>query len=406
MPDETDEELYQRGLALQKADRFDEAVAIFRPLARRVLTFKLAVNLGASLVEIGDFRGAVHYLKLAADHRPDDANLGRMLGRAYGEAGEVALAEQAYRKVLAADPHDKFAQLALAGVYLSSGRYAEGWPLLAPRVELHPRVVPPVALAFPEWRGEPIAGKSILVWVEQGFGDKIQFARFTNTLKARGARRVSLGCSPSLTALFSTLAGVDDLIPIGIGASTEVTRHDFWSRYLSLPEHLGITLENLPAEPYLAASADRRARWAGFSRGARVGLTWRASPTGFNGANKGLPDDLARRLLDAGCVSLQPEDTGAADFADTAAIIEGLDLVVSIDTSVAHLAGAMGKPCWTLLPAIHCDWRWLRDRTDSPWYPTMRLYRQTTPRDWTATVDQVIADLTAAGLGGRGLGAA
>jgi ADP-heptose:LPS heptosyltransferase len=135
-------------------------------------------------------------------------------------------------------------------------------------------------------------------------------------------------------------------------------------------------------------------------------VAWRASPTGFNGANKGLPDGLAQRLLDLGAISLDPADTGAADFADTAAIIEGLDLVISIDTSVAHLAGAMGKACWTLLPAIRCDWRWLRDRTDSPWYPTMRLYRQTRPGDWTATVEQVIADLGSAGLARRGLGAA
>ncbi len=406
MPDETDEEQYQRGLALQRAGRYGEAVAIYLPLTARVLTVKLATNLGICLGETGDFGQSVRYLKLAAEHRPQDADLGRMLGRAYGEAGELALAEQAYRKVLAAHPDDKPALLGLGGILLSAGRYAEGWPLMAVRAELHPGVIPTVNLPYPEWRGEPIAGKSILIWVEQGFGDKIQFARFANTLKARGASRVSLGCSPNLTDLFATLAGVDRLVPIGVGASAEVARHDYWTRYLSLPEPLGITLENLPAEPYLSAPADRKARWAGFGQGARVGVAWRASPTGFNGANKGLPDSLARRLLDLGAISLDPADTGAADFADTAAIIEGLDLVISIDTSVAHLAGAMGKPCWTLLPAIRCDWRWLRERADSPWYPTMRLYRQTRPGDWTATVEQVIADLDSAGLARRGLGAA
>lgn len=398
MPDETDEEQYQRGLALQRDGRFGEAADIYLALARRVLTVKLATNLGIALSEIGEFRQAIHYLKLASDHRPDDAGLTRMLGRAYGEAGEVALAEQAYLKALAADPGDASAQLALGGVYLSVGRYAEGWPLIGARVALNPDVVPPLALPYPEWRGEPLDGRSILIWVEQGFGDKIQFARFAGILKARGAGRVSLGCSPGLTHLFSTLAGVDTLIPIGVGASAEVARHDYWSRYFSLPEHLRITLQTLPAEPYLAAPTDRRAAWAGFAGGARVGLAWRASPTGFNGANKGLPDSLAQRLLDLGAVSLDPADTGATDFADTAAIIETLDLVISIDTSVAHLAGAMGKPCWTLLPAIHCDWRWLRDRADSPWYPTMRLYRQKTPRDWSGTVERVIADLRAAGL--------
>jgi tetratricopeptide (TPR) repeat protein len=398
MPDETDEEQYQRGLALQHDRRFSEAVDVYLPLARRVLTVKLATNLGVALGELGEARQAIHYLKLAADHRPENAALTRMLGHAYGEAGEVALAEQAYLKVLAANPDDAPAQLALGGVYLSVGRYAEGWPLLGARAALNPDLVPPLPLPYPEWRGEPLAGKSILVWVEQGFGDKIQFARFAKTLKAQGARQVSLGCSPSLTHLFSTLSGVDTLIPIAVGASAAVARHDYWSRYFSLPEHLRITLETLPAEPYLSAPPDRRAAWADFRKDARVGLAWRASPTGFNGANKGLPDSLAQRLLDLGAVSLDPADTGAADFADTAAIVETLDLVISIDTSVAHLAGAMGKPCWTLLPAINCDWRWLRDRTDSPWYPTMRLYRQATPRDWTGTVERVIADLRNTGL--------
>src|SRR6185437_814188 len=104
-------------------------------------------------------------------------------------------------------------------------------------------------------------------------------------------------------------------------------------------------------------------------------------------------DDLAQRLLDLGARSLHPEDTGVADFADTAAIVEQLDLVISIDTSVAHLAGAMGKPCWTLIPRLHADWRWLRDRDDSPWYPTMRLYRQAAPLDWAPVIDRIEQDL-------------
>jgi hypothetical protein len=224
-------------------------------------------------------------------------------------------------------------------------------------------------------------------------------ARFANSLKARGAAWVTLGCRPALAHLFSTLAGVDAVIPIAVGAAVQVETHDYWSRYFSLPEPLGVTLETLPAQPYLSAPADRRARWARGDATARVGFVWQASPTGFNAAHKGLPRDLAQRILDAGAVSLQPEDSDARDFADTAAIIETLDLVISIDTAVAHLAGAMGKRCWTLLPYVHCDWRWLRGRTDSPWYPTMRLYRQSRARDWSETVHEVLRDLAAAGLG-------
>lgn len=398
MPSETADDSFEHAAALQTAGRFAEAIAVYQRLAAKVLTVNIAINLGVCHATVGAWTPAVHYLGLASRHRPTDARIRRLLGNVHAEAGHTDLAEREYRAILAAEPEDAEAQLALAGLCLSLGRYAEGWPLLGARVALHPDVVPRVSLPYPEWRGEPLDGKSLLVWVEQGFGDQIQMSRFVNTLKARGAARVTLGCRPMLAHLFSTLAGVDEIIPIAVKASASVGPHDYWSRCFSLPEHLGITLQTLPGEPYLSVPADRRDRWAdgpgriGGQMGG-VGLVWQASPTGFNAANKGLPRAVAQRLLDRGAISLQPEDTGAADFADTAAIIARLDLVISIDTAVAHLAGAMGKPCWTLLPYVHCDWRWLRDRGDSPWYPGMKLYRQAQPQDWSQTLDQVLADL-------------
>jgi hypothetical protein len=399
MQGDTGQDSFERGAMLQRAGRFAEAAEVYLRLAETRLTINLAMNLGSCLNEIGDRTRAQHYLGLAARERPGDATIHRLLGAANAEAGYTELAEHEFRDALAAKPGDGVTELALASLYLSVGRYAEGWPLMAARADLYPGVVPPITVNFPEWRGEPLAGKSVLVWVEQGFGDQIQMARFANSLKTLGAARVTLGCRPALADLFSTLAGADATIPIAVGGAVKVGIHDYWSRYFSLPEPLGVTLETLPAQPYLSAPAERRARWAGFGNGARVGLAWQASPTGFNAANKGLPDALAQRLKDAGAVSLQPEDTGAEDFADTAAIIGGLDLVISIDSAVAHLAGAMGKPCWTLLPYVHCDWRWLRGRSDSPWYPTMKLYRQIAPRDWSGPIDQVLRDLGAAGLG-------
>jgi hypothetical protein len=405
MQDDTFEAEFQRAVALQRAGRFAEAAEIYRPLAAIRLTVNLAINLGSCLHETGDRAQALHYLSLAARERPGDPNARRLLGAAYGEAGRTGLAERELRAALAAKPGDGLTELALAGLFLSLGRYAEGWPLLAARAELHPDVVPPIRLAFPEWRGEPLAGKSVLVWVEQGFGDQIQMSRFMGSLKARGAAKVTLGCRPHLARLFATLAGADEVLPVARGATLQVATHDYWSRYFSLAEPLGVTLESLPAEPYLSAPADLRAKWRGAFGGARVGLVWQASPTGFNAANKGLPDEAAQRLLNAGAISLHPQDTGAEDFADTAAIVEALDLVISIDTSVAHLAGAMGKPCWTLLPYVHSDWRWLRERSDSPWYPSLRLYRATRPRDWSDVVDRVLDDLADAGLLGPRLGA-
>ncbi len=403
MPDQADEDDYRRGLDLQRQDRHAEAIAVLLPLSRRVLTSRLAMNLGVSFSNLGERQQALHFLQLAARHRPDLADARRLLGNAYAELGATAAAEAEYQAALAADPVNAEAELALGTLYLSVGRYAEGWPLLRARAALFPGAVPSASLSFPEWRGEPLAGRALVVLMEQGFGDQIQMARFAKALKALGAARVTLACQAPLAHLFSTLEGADRIVPIEPGEVADVSGHDYWTRYFSLPAYLGVTLESLPSEPYLAAPADRRARWAGYARGVKVGLVSRAGPHGLNAANKALPPDLAQRLRHAGLISLEPEDTGAGDFADTAAIIETLDLVVSIDTAAAHLAGAMGKPCWTLLPHVACDWRWLRERTDSPWYPSMTLYRHGARPDWPAMVERVLADLAAAGLGSPNL---
>ncbi|THD77001.1 MAG: hypothetical protein E7812_13635 [Phenylobacterium sp.] len=383
---------FAQAAELQRTGAYPEAADAFRRLARETLTLNVATNLGACLIETAEFDEAEHWLLTAARHRPTEPVLRRLLGNLYVEMGQMERAEVEYRTGLAFRPQDAGCELALAGLLLSLGRYAEGWPLQEARAGLNPGVVPPVEVSFPEWQGEPLDGRSILVWYEQGLGDQIQMCRFAQELKARGAAHVALGCRPVLADLLATAPGVDEIVPAPRGETVRIRDYDVWSRYFSLPARLGTTLQTLPTAPYLSARPDRRARWSGASG---VGIAWRASPTGFNARNKNVPDDLARRLLDLGATSLHPEDTGVADFADTAAIIERLDLVISIDTSVAHLAGAMGKPCWTLLPRLHCDWRWLRERTDSPWYPSMRLYRQTEVGDWTRVIDEVARDLQA-----------
>jgi hypothetical protein len=283
----------------------------------------------------------------------------------------------------------------LGGLLLSLGRLTEGWPLMEARVGLHGRAVPAVTLPYPEWRGEDLAGRSIVVQVEQGLGDQIQMARFAAGLKARGAGRVTLTTRGALRDLLARVPGVDATVAVDAGVTVALDRHDLWTRYFTLPGRLNVGLSELWTGPYLTAPPDRLARWR---PAARVGLVWQASPTGFNGSNKSLPDKQAQRLLDRGLMSLHPQDTGVADMADTAAIVAGLDLVISIDTSVAHLAGAMGKPVWTLLPFLKPDWRWLRARQDSPWYPTMRLYRHAGVQDWAGMVDRVLADLDTEGL--------
>ena len=387
---------FEAAAELQRAGAHAEAAAIYRRMAERVLTVNVATNLALCLSELGRFEEAERWLLIAARHRPENPELRRLLGVLYAEMGRVELAELEYRTSLLLKPDQAAAATVnLGALLLSTGRYAEGWPKFERRAEMNPDLVPPISVSFPEWQGQELAGKSILVWYEQGLGDQIQMCRFAKTLKARGAAHVALGCRPSLVDLLATTPGADEIVRVPQQEAVVIRRYDYWTHFFSLPGRLGITLSNLPGEPYLFAREDRRARWAGATGGARAGLAWRASPTGFNARNKALPEPLARRLLDLGVISLDPADTGVADFADTAAIIEQLDLVISVDTSVAHLAGAMGKPCWTLLPRIHCDWRWLRDRDDSPWYPSMRLYRQAAPGDWTPVIDQVVADLAA-----------
>ena len=207
--------------------------------------------------------------------------------------------------------------------------------------------------------GEPVG--SLLVFGEQGLGDQIQFSRFVAVLRDSGID-VTFACGPPLIPLFEAL-GVK-LLPTVMGVA--LPRCDAWVMLQSLPCLLGTTVETVPPPLSLARGEG----------GGGVGLVTKGNRRHVNDMNRSLPDDLAEALgAQPGMVSLDPQDTGAADFRDTAKIIEGLSQVVTVDTAVAHLAGSMGKPTRVLLPALP-DWRWLRDRTDSPWYPSVTLYRQ------------------------------
>ena len=340
----------------------------------------------------GDFAAAERAYRLAlAD--PALAEAARFhLARLLEQAGrpEDALVER--RSLVEAFPGNADYRLGLAQALLALGRYQEGWPLFEARRELPSYRTPVGNVGYPEWDGRPV--RSLVVWDEDGVGDAIQFARFVKVLKDRGVA-VTFVCRPLLANVMAEL-GVSVLRAEG---RIEVPQADGWALLASLPGKLGVTLEDLPAEPYLRASTSRRETWARrIGPGLRIGVVARGNPQQSNDANRSLGPE-GRTFLHSlpGAIPLTPEGfpLPLEDFGDTAAVIESLDLVIGVDTAVVHLAGAMGKPCWLLLSSAYKDWRWLYDRADSPWYPSMRIYRQPTPGDWASVLRQAASDLPA-----------
>jgi tetratricopeptide (TPR) repeat protein len=340
---------------------------------------------GAAARDAGRLNEAEAIYAEAAARFPAEAEPHHHLGGLHRRRGRLDLAEAEYRRTLNLAPAAAATMRLLATLLLSQGRFAEGFALFEAR-HAHPRMKKP-ALPFPEWVSGPVAGKKLLIWPEQGFGDQIQFARFAPVLKRLGAD-VTLICHKELVRLFEASLGVRVLAAQG---AVEFPDPDLWVMQGSIAARLGCTVETLPNAPYLRAAGT----WPPLGEGFKVGLKTRGNPSHENDANRSLPEADAARLakLPARMLSLEPADTGAKDFADTAAILDQLDLVISVDTSAAHLAGAVGKSCWVLLPAESTDWRWLLERTDSPWYPSMRLYRQQPDEPWSAVIDRVAADL-------------
>ena len=258
--------------------------------------------------------------------------------------------------------------------------------------------------------GRPdVSGRSILLYAEQGIGDTIQFVRYARVLADRGAR-VLVECPWSLKSLLSTCPGVRLVWSQG----EKLPEYDWHIPMLSAAAAMETTVETIPGDvPYLRADPTRSKSWRGRVESAspgklRVGLVWAGSPAYVNDAHRSIAPALLAPLAEVGGVALfnlqKGKDTdlrkppaqlrlidfttSLSDFAETAALIEQLDLVISVDTAVAHLAGAMAKPVWTLLPFV-ADWRWMLERTDTPWYPTMRLFRQRAAGNWAGVIEEV-----------------
>ena len=367
---------------------------------------RLPSLLGELLAEIGPMPAAIEAFRQSANLQPSAPALSN-LGKALAAEGRFAEADAAFAQALALAPDDPQFQLNRAVALLKSGRLQDGWEAFESRHRLPHR---PAPLPGPRLQGlDSLDGRTVLLRHEDGFGDTLQFIRYAPRLAGLGAR-VLAWVPPALARLVARVPGVASVVPPG----ALPPRHDAWCPMLSLPLLFGTTLDQmLPATPYLPADPAEAARWAARLPDARlrVGVAWAGAsrPTDPGAAatdrvRSTRPEVLAPLGAVPGVrlVSLQfgtPPPPGMVDamaevrdFADTAALVANLDVVMSVDTAVAHLAAGMGKPVLLLDRYDNC-WRWLHGRTDSPWYPTLRIHRQPSPGDWASAVASAAAAL-------------
>jgi tetratricopeptide (TPR) repeat protein len=322
--------------------------------------------------------------------------------------GHYDEAVETLERVVALDPGHREAGFNLALLLLLRGDFAQGWDKYEQRRRLLEVTKP--NLAQPEWDGDDLGGRTILLFAEQGFGDTIQCLRYVPSVAAR-AGRVILYVERPLVRLAASLAGNVVILPKG----ARLPPFDVWCPMLSLPRLCQTGAETIPPAPYLQprpAVAERWRRRLDGLHGMKIGLAWGGSPHHVNDYRRSIDLERLKPLLNVpgasfvslqvgpragelvalpagGIVDLSPE---LHDFAETAGAIANLDLVIGVDTAVVHVAGAVAKPVWVMLP-FSPDWRWMLERNDSPWYPSLRLYRQPAPGDWGSVIEHVAADL-------------
>ena len=393
-------EALRRTGALDEAIRHGERASQLEPL------LPLAwLNLGAALLDAARPDEAKAALARALALDPHRAEAESAYGSALEAMGDGAAALAAYDRALALDPALDEARFNRALARLKQGDYRNGLADYEARRRL--KGVTPVATRAPEWRGEPLAGKTLLLYSEQGFGDTLQFARFAALAAAHGGP-VVLACQRPLARLLKGMMGVAAVVP----ADAPLPAHDLAAPLLSVPHVLGLELARIPnAVPYVAPPEPMALEATG--RALTLGIVWAGSAANRINQRRSCPlaalaplaalDDLRLHSLQVGPEAAQLKDAvfGArvidlgprlADFHDTAAAIMALDLVLTIDSAVAHLAGALGRPVWVML-SKGGDWRYGEAGEDCPWYPSMRLFRQTSAGDWAGVVDQVRAAL-------------
>ncbi|MGE0255089.1 MAG: tetratricopeptide repeat protein [Alphaproteobacteria bacterium] len=399
-------------IARQRSGDIDGAlVASARAVALRDDYTDAWHNHGAALYAADRLEDAARAFRRVLDLAPDRAGAALALGTALARIPDDAGAIAAFERVRALRPDDAEAWLDEAWVRLAGGDFARGLDLLEWRQRVPGYAATAARYAGPQWRGGPLAGRTLLVHAEQGLGDTIQFCRYLPLLAPLDGRLVVEAPAP-LLRLLASLGGGLDLRP----AEGPRTEADLFCPLMSLPLVFGTCLDSIPgAAPYLAADPAAMSRFRARRDG---GGLWAALvPAGNAGHSddrrrSASPEVLAPLLAVPGVrwVNIVPGTAapeGVADwsdaigdFADTAAAMAALDLVVSVDTAAAHLAGALARPLWLLLPHA-AEWRWLRERLDSPWYPTARLFRQARPGDWAGVARAAAAELAAAVSGAR-----
>jgi len=457
--------LYSLGIALQQSGDQRAAVDAYgQTLAHDPNHAGALAGLGAILLEIGDTDRALPLLRRSIELAPGSPDVHCNLGKAHflrGESraavegfsralaidpfhartlcnlgfqlevlGDLAGSKECYRVALAHHPESALARFGLGMAQLAEGNFAEGWQNCEARWETHQFKEARPQFSQPQWKGEDLRGARILVYSEQGLGDTLQFARYLPLLAARGAT-IILQVQPGLRRLLENSGGAAQLLVAG----EETPAFDWHCPLLSLPLAFGTEVSSIPAPiPYLRAPEEAVALWSQRldPDRLRVGLVWSGNPTHARNRDRSMTVEAMARLsrmekaafysLQMGASAATPDAPSGTsivnlsdqthDFADTAAIVANLDLVITVDTSVAHLAGGMGKPVWILLHRV-ADWRWLLDREDSPWYPTARLFRQTVAGDWSGVMERVEGELrelvaaraagVATGVGRRGL---
>ncbi len=411
------------GHALRAQGRISEAVDCHRRAVALAPDAAEAHNgLGIALHGRGEAATAAECYRRALDLNPDYPQAASNLGVALQELGDTAGAGTCHRRALALQPDNAETHNNLAYALLLRGDLEEGWREYEWRWQTAQMAAGAPRFRQPRWRGEAAEGRTLLVHAEQGYGDTLQFCRYAPLVAAAGLRVVLVVQAP-LVRLLGGLPGVERVV----GLDEVLPPFDLYCPLLSLPLALGTTLDTIPAAPsYLRADPVQAAAWGrrlAEVEGVRVGLVWAGSPRSHAplktlvDRRRSMAPALLEPLLEVPGLrlfSLQKDGPAApadwplldfmgemGDFADTAALVAHLDLVISVDTAVAHLAAALGKPVW-LLNRFDTCWRWLLHRADSPWYPSLRQFRQPSPGDWRAVVRAVEGELRRLGALNQG----